>query len=137
MLNILTLYDELAAAGVQFFHWRIPDRQAVTVAVGDQIGVFMDFDAINTLAEETVTVAHEGGHVLTGSLHRLSSPYDLIRRHEIRANKWAIKKLVPEDELEAAVADGRTEPWELAEIFGVTEQFIRMAIQFYRCGSIM
>lgn len=136
MTDILTLYSDLENVGVRFFHWMIPDRQAVTVEVNGQIGIFMDFAAIGTTTEEKIAVAHEGGHILTGSLHKLSSPYDLIRRHEIRADKWAINKLVPKDELEAAVNAGRTELWELAEEFGITVDFMKKAVHYYKYGNL-
>ena len=34
------------------------------------------------------------------------------------------------------MADGYTEVWELAELFGVTEQFMRKAICLYVHGNV-
>lgn len=77
-------------------------------------------------------MAHEAGHIMTGSMHRLSSPFELIGRHEYRAEKWAIKKLVPRDELDKALKRGCVELWEIAEHFNVTPQFMAKAISYYR-----
>lgn len=54
-------------------------------------------------------------------------------RHEYRADKWAVHALLPRQELERAVKEGCTEVWELAERFGLTEDFIRRAAYVYRC----
>ena len=97
----------------------------------------MDFDNIPTRAEELVVIAHEGGHCSTGATHRVSSPYDLVEKHEYKAWKWAIQRLIPEEELDAAVGSGLTEAWELAEHFQVTEPFLRRAVAYYRSQKMI
>ena len=137
MKQLLSLYSELQKAGVRFYTWDMNCSDAVTIEMDGQYNVFMDFDQIRTLAEEKVNVAHEGGHALTGATHKVRSPVDLIERHEYKANKWAIKKLLPKDELWAAIRHGYTEPWQLADYFNVTEPFICQAIQYYdHCGDV-
>ena len=53
-----------------------------------------------------------------------------------RSDKWAIARLIPEEALDEAVADGHTELWDLAEHFGVTEDFMRKAICWYTHGNL-
>lgn len=136
MKHLLEVYVELHDAGVKLYNQRFSfsneETKAVTIETGGTYGIFINGERIATRAEEAVTVAHEAGHCMTGSTHALSSPYDLVQRHEVRANRWAYKKLVPEDELNAAVKQGITEPWELAEYFGVTEAFIKGAVAWYQ-----
>jgi len=136
MSDVLTLYDELQSKGVNFYLWDLGEDQSATIAIDGRCGVFMDFDNIHSEAEEKVLVAHEGGHILTGSLHRVSSPYEIVEQHENRADKWAISRLVNEDRLKEAVAEGHTEIWDLAEYFGVTEDFMRKAICWYKNGNL-
>ena len=136
MVNTLSLYKELNAAGVRFYHWALGDEPAATVEIGKTYGVFMDFGSIETAAEELVLVAHEGGHICTGATHTVYSPYDLVERHENRADKWAIQKLIPKDELDLAVERGLKAPWELAEYFGVTEDFMKKAVCYYANGNL-
>ena len=81
-------------------------------------------------------VAHEGGHIATGSTHRVNSPYDLIEKHEVKADKWAVRKLISEQALDDAVAEGNTELWQLAEHFGVTEEFMKKAVCWYTHGNL-
>ena len=91
---------------------------------------------MDTVAKETVCLAHELGHCRTGSFYNRFAARDVVQQHENRADKWAIKKLIPQDELDQAVADGYTEPWELAEHFGVTEDFLRKAVCWYTHGNL-
>lgn len=135
--KIISLYRRLNEEGVRFYHWPMEDDlQAATIEQNGRYGVFMDFDNIPTEADELVVLAHEGGHIATGATHRVDSPYDLVEKHEHKANKWAVEQLISADELDEAVAAGRTELWQLAEHFGVTEQFMRMAVCWYVHGNL-
>ena len=87
-------------------------------------------------ASERVHLAHELGHCLTGSLYNCQSPLDLRQKHENHADKWAISALIPRSAYQAALADGCTELWQLAERFGVTEDFARKAVCWYRHGNL-
>ena len=40
------------------------------------------------------------------------------------------------EDLDAAIAGGCTELWELAERFGVTEEFIKKAVCYYVHGNV-
>lgn len=136
MNKIISLYNELNRAGVRFYHWDMDDVQAVTIEQAGRYGVFMDFGNIHTGAEELVVVAHEGGHISTGATHRVDSPYDLVEKHEYKADKWAVQRLIPEEALDEAVAGGCTELWQLAEHFGVTEEFMKKAVCWYVHGNL-
>lgn len=59
------------------------------------------------------------------------SPFSLIEQQEYRANKWAIKKLIPKNELEQAIKEGNEEIWQLAEYFDITEDMVRFAYWVY------
>lgn len=136
MEKIISLYNELNGAGVRFYHWNMAEDRAAIIELGGQYGVFMDFGNIHSSAEELVAVAHEGGHISTGATHRVNSPYDLVEKHEHKADKWAIRKLIPEEELKQAMASGCTELWQLAERFGVTEEFMKKAVCWYQHGTL-
>lgn len=92
---------------------------------------YIALDCALSADEERVHLAHEIGHCISGGFYNRYSPHDIIAKHERRADKWAIKMLIPEDELSAAVSRGRTEPWDLAEYFDVTEDFMRKAMCYY------
>ena len=89
-----------------------------------------------TEAQERTQLSHEIGHCETGSFYSRYTKVDSRQRHENRADKWAIRKLITEDDLDNAVAEGHTELWELAEHFGVTEDFMRKAVCLYTHGNV-
>lgn len=136
MDRLLALYQELQDNGVRFFTWELGGDPAVVMELGGEYAVFMDFDAIGSRAQELVLLAHEGGHARTGATHQVSSPYDLIEKHEYKAWKWAILRLLPREALLRAFREGCREPWELAERFDVTEGFVRLALTWYRQGNL-
>ena len=94
--------------------------------------IAIDPDKSPTMCDVKVKIAHELGHCETGSFYNRYSHLDVRRKHENRADRWAIKKLIPEDELKKAVSSGVVETWELAEYFSVTEPFMIKAILYYK-----
>lgn len=104
--------------------------------LGGEYALFLDLNRIGSTAEEKAVVAHEAGHIFTGSTHAVASPYDLVARHEEKANRWAIRYLLPFASLQAAMAQGCTGTFELAERFDVPEDLMRMALRYYTeaCG---
>ena len=99
----------------------IPMRRATSLSVplGDGYAIALDPWKLSTLAQEAVCLAHELGHCETGSFYNRFAKLDVRQRHENRADKWAIRRLVPEDDLGAAVADGCDTIPALADRFGV------------------
>lgn len=81
-------------------------------------------------------LAHEIGHSVRGAFYNPYAALDVRQKHENRANKWAIEKLIPEEELDKAVADGYTDISSLAEHFDVTADFMKMAVCWYTYGNL-
>lgn len=105
-----------------------------SISVQDDAGdvVLMDYSLIWAGASERVHLAHELGHCCTGSFYNVWSPFDVRGRHERRADIWAIKKLLPKEELCRACAEIDTDEAEIADRFGVTVDFLRKAMWYYR-----
>lgn len=94
---------------------------------------YIGIDNSREMTEQELIVhkAHELGHCVTGSFYNRYSKFDIISKHEYRADKWAIKKLVPKDELVSVMKKGTQEIWLLAEKFNVTESFMIKACEMY------
>ena len=82
---------------------------------------------------EHVCLGHELGHCVTGSFYRVTTSAAVRGKSEYKADKWAIYHLIPPAALEKAMRDGITRPYELAEHFEVTEDFMLKALDFYAC----
>ena len=81
--------------------------------------------------EEVRRLAHELGHCVTGSLYGKYTAPELRARYERRADAWAMEKLIPFNELLAALRAGITEAWDLAEHFNVPDDFMRKVLAHY------
>lgn len=81
---------------------------------------------------EKEALAHELGHCEYGGFYNRYSPYDIRAKAERRADKWAFSKLVPYGQVMAAVKQGITEVWELAEYFDVSNEFMVRALAYYK-----
>ena len=87
-------------------------------------------------ADLKTCLIHEIGHCMTGSFYNIYATVDCRQRHENHADKWAIRALIPVEQLDEAIALGYTELWQLADFFGVTESFMRKAVCFYVHGNL-
>ena len=119
---------------VEYSH--IPKNESMSVQ--DDFGDFilMDYSLLYSGAKERTHLAHEIGHCETGSFYSSYTKVDSRRRHENRADKWAVLKLISKSDLDKAITDGYTEIWELAEHFDVTEEFMKKAVCFYTHGNL-
>ena len=130
-MNLYELYEiaDENAINVDYF----PMRQAVSISIPDSIAI--DIDKIETCREEKAVLAHELGHCMTGSFYTIST-IDNRGRMEERANRWAIKTLLPFSRLNEAVVSGIYETYDLADYFELPELFIKTALNYYLncCG---
>ena len=111
-------------------YMRLPRNRSMSVNTAEGDYILMDYSLI-AATQERVHLAHELGHCLTGSFYNPYALLDIRRKHEYRANKWAVRHLVPEAALIDAISHGIDTRWELAEMFEVTEDFIVMAVEMY------
>lgn len=135
MEKLLEIYNELAEEGVFLssgcYHLQ-GDCDSVIIEKEGRYGIFLDIDKIRTVVQEKEAVVHEWAHMKTGTTYSLNASPVVKAKAERRADIFTVKKLVPKDELDAAVADGRTEIWELAEHFNVSCFFMQTAVRYYK-----
>lgn len=124
-------YHLAEAAGVPVVHTALPEVRSVALAVGGSGVVGLDSSRPTTRAEEQAHLGHELGHCLYGGFYTRSSPYDLIERHEFRADRWYIRHAIPRKTLFRLLREGR-EVWEIAEMLDTTEEYVWQAYCYYR-----
>lgn len=122
-----SLFEEADSLGIKVIYRSIPINKSMAL----ENNVCLDYSLLWRGADERVHLAHELGHCATGSFYNRYTPFDIRQKHENRADKWAIKKLISREALNDAVSRGNTTLWELAEYFGVTNDFMRKAICLY------
>lgn len=136
-MEIRTLYSLAQQQNIEVLQFPMKENGSMSIMTEDgscYIGI--DESVQDGNVQERVHLSHELGHCLTGSFYSIHTAVDSRQRHENRADKWAVKQLIPVDELDIAVANGCSEIWELAEHFGVTEQFMQKAVCYYVHGNL-
>lgn len=136
-MNVLDLYTLAEQQNIEVIDTALPENGSLSVM--DDNGkcyIGIDESVMDGHALELVHMGHELGHCLTGSFYNRHTRFDVRQRHENRADKWAVTHLIPVDDLDEAVAEGCCEIWELAERFGVTEQFMKKAVCYYVHGNV-
>ena len=136
-MEIRNLYDLAAQQNIAVFDFPLPQTGSLSVMEEDgRCFIGMDPSVKDGAIRERVHLSHELGHCVTGSFYNRYAAIDCRQRHENKANKWAIHALIPVEALDDAIAEGCTEVWELADRFGVTEDFIRKAVCLYVHGNL-
>ena len=125
------LYNIAEDTGVTVDFVNIPSAKAMVLELYDKTFLAIDKDVRSGSAEEKVLLAHELGHIQTNSCYSLNSPVIARMFCENRADRWAIETLVPLSDLLEAYKNGNESIQSLADIFGVTEDFMQKALQFY------
>ena len=102
-----------------------------TIRDGEWYAVFLDFSKIRSTRLLRGVCCHEMGHVATGALHKVDSPYELAERSEYRANRWAAQHYLTREDFQEAFDAGYTEFWQLAEYFDLPEEDVKKALVYW------
>ena len=129
-MTITKLYDFAVQNNIDVFPFALNGCESLSLLEDGECFVAIDPYKIASNADEKVKLAHELGHCEMGAFYNVFSPFDIRSKHERTANKWAIKKLIPKDELETAYKRCNNR-YELSEYFGVTEDFMQKALDYY------
>ncbi len=136
-MEIRALYDLAQQQNIEVLPFPMPENGSMSILLEDgSCFIGMDQGIRDGGIQERVHLGHELGHCITGSFYNRYAAIDCRQRHENRADKWAISQLIPVDDLDEAVAGGCTELWELADRFGVTEDFVKKAVCYYVHGNM-
>jgi len=137
MTALSTLYEIAEQQNIPVYHFPLQKVGSVSVMdAAGQCSIGLDLPHRRSRNELRVRLAHELGHCVTGSFYNRYSRADVRRLHENRADKYAVRVLISEAALNEAFAQGCTEPWALAERFGVDEAFLKKAVCLYTHGNL-
>ena len=106
-------------------------KPGATIRDAGFYAVFLDFTKIKSTRLLRGVCYHELGHVATGALHKVDSPYELVERSEYRANRWAAETYLTEEAFREAFTAGFTELWQLEEYFDLPQQDILAALRYW------
>ena len=130
-LDLNALYDYAERQGIHIDCYDLVKIESLSLTDEGECYIGINPFILKSHAEEKVKLAHEVGHCETVSFYDTNSPWYIRERCEARAEKWAIKKLIPKDELVEAHKNGICDVYELADYFSVTLDFMCAALKYY------
>ena len=130
MTTLEKLCDYAHKRNINIYHSQLGFFKAMIVKQ-DHISIVIDRKAMQTASEERECLAHELGHYETHTYYTVNTNLECIGQREYFANRWAVMKLLPFHTLKEAIVSGKTEIWELSELFELSEDVIRTAIEIY------
>lgn len=131
MFEISDFYDYCKEHHVDVIPYMGCPSPGATIRDQGHYAVFLDFSKIRSTRLLRGVYFHELGHVATGALHKVDSPYELVERSEYRANRWAAEHYLTDQDFRSAFSEGYTEPWQLAEYFDMPEPDIMNALTYW------
>lgn len=87
---------------------------------------------IKTSSEKACILAEELGHYHTTAGNIIDQSKTENRRQELKARKWAVKKLIRVEDFIKAFKSGVSNRAELADFLNVTEEFVEMTIEHFK-----
>ena len=75
---------------------RLP-AEATTVRYHNAYAVGLNFLKLKTVRQMRTAMLHESGHLHTGALHKVDSPFQLVAQNEHRADADAFRRHLPPD----------------------------------------
>lgn len=137
MTKLCDLYEYAEQHDIDIDCFRMRHAESFSVHLGNgKLAIAIDPWKLRSRSDEACKIAHELGHCMTWSFYNRFACCDIVQRHENRADKWAIKKLVPKDELMEAINDGCTDLWQIADHFCITEDMAKKALCYYTYGNL-
>ena len=136
-MDLKKVYNKIEDNDIKVFPCRIKNVKSVSIETNNKYGIFINYDEIKTSEEEFLVATHEYGHCMSGSTHPLYSPFDIISRHEYRADRRAILDFLPIERVKEAIRYGCKTPYEFSEYLDIPEKFVIKAFEHYNAMNLI
>ena len=128
-MELNTLYDIAEKENIKIYNYNIDSVNGAFINYEGINAIAMNYKNIDTEAKEKSILAEELGHYYYDATYSpLCTDTFLISKQEYRAKKWAMKTLIP---LKKLIEKNSGYIYEIADEFGVTEDLITFAYQYY------
>ncbi len=131
MFELSEFYTQCRGLGVDIIPFAGCPAPGATVRDGEYYAIFLDFTQIASIRLLKGVCCHELGHVATGALHKVSSPYETVERSEYRANRYVAQRFLTQEDFRQAFQDGYRELWQLSEYFDLPEADVQKALTYW------
>ena len=136
MVTTPRLYEIAEQENIPIVCFPLPENGSMSIQDASGCCIGLDESVLMTEPLLRTHLSHELGHCCTGSFYNVYAARDLRRKHENRADRWAIIRLIPAADLTRALASGCTTVPQLADHFCVTEDLVRKALCLHLHGNL-
>lgn len=123
------LYKLAQENNIDVISTELPTTESCSVRVDGKYYIGMDSALYGP--EERIHLAHELGHCLSGAMYNVYAPLDNRAKHELRAEQWSLRRLIPRDILTDKLAQGYN-AWDIADMLNVPVRYVSKAYDMYR-----
>lgn len=92
MFQLSDFYGYCKQNDVDVMPFAMLPRAACTVRDGQNYAVVLNFKRLHTVRQIRTAMLHESGHLRTGALHKVNSPFQLVEQNEYRADADAFRR---------------------------------------------
>ena len=92
MFQLSDFYGYCKQNDVDVMPFAMLPRAACTVRDGQNYAVVLNFKRLHTVRQMRTAMLHESGHLHTGALHKVNSPFQLVEQNEYRADADAFRR---------------------------------------------
>lgn len=131
MFDLANFYQFCESNDVDIIPYLNAPSEGTTIRDENYYAIFLDITKLRSIKVYNGVCLHEVGHVATGALHKVDSPYETVERSEYRANRWGFENYLKVEEFKEAFAAGYTELWQLSDYFDLPEETIRKALSYW------
>ena len=131
MFDLANFYQFCENNDIDIIPYLNAPSEGTTIRDEDYYAIFLDITKLRSIKVYNGVCLHEVGHVATGALHKVDSPYETVERSEYRANRWGFENYLRAEEFKEAFAAGYTELWQLSDYFDLPEETIRKALSYW------
>lgn len=131
MFDLANFYDYCTENDVDIIPYMGMPSEGMTIRDSGNYAVFLDILKIQSTRVLKGVCFHETGHVGSGALHKVDSPFETVERSEYRANRWSIERYLTAEDFREAFSAGYTELWQLADYFDLPEEIIKTALTYW------
>lgn len=123
------LYKLAQENNIDIISAELPTTESCSVRVDGEYYIGMDSALYGP--EERIHLAHELGHCMSGAMYNVYAPLDNRAKHELRAEQWSLRRLIPRDILTDKLAQGYN-AWDIADMLNVPVRYVSKAYDMYR-----
>ena len=87
MFQLSDFYGYCKQNDVDVMPFAMLPRAACTVRDGQNYAVVLNFKRLHTVRQMRTAMLHESGHLHTGALHKVDSPFQLVEQNEYRSGR--------------------------------------------------